>query len=771
MDRGIELLLAWVDPVFHLAKLLLLGLTASVLLRAVWLFFASWLPALANGRLRKIKRRIPAPFGSLHQVMLCLSAILLAGLLTAFPASGPWPAVMPSNAGSAPVTQMLTGAAALLALLTFGASKAAEVGTANLQGERYLGQVLTTYRYLHSPWTRFSQQPAFQVLVIYLFAAPLFLAFLPPTKVMNSFPGSPSLGSLTSALWCAAFALTGSVLIMQLVSSLRVTQFDAWQRRSVQRRIEWDLRDEAEEDWNEILGSRTRNEWSRSEVDGWVKHHIETMSELPLEQQKRYLDSTLHCRPLTNASHRHLEKACLRLTLANEAESTFTQRNHQNTRINLWKLASAAWRIERRRVRAERTVEILATVHRVLVLALIDILAATHVDAHEGADDERTELNRFLTRSVLNSAEEIDRMHHKLRLVGAKSLADRLLSPSAAVSDRPRSRVPQHFASSANSPRVLTLTTRAFRNIAHIAYSSTPHGAASTVDQSLRGLIEEAKNIRHQPTKDIVISDLITEFLRGVVIDGRTIQDSDDLKQLRNLGRTPNASTTNREIAGLIEQEAFSQLVSNGMLPPTTVTELLAYLSDWRIPCALLHDLLYARRSCRELSVKTLASYADARSNVPRSEIDNLETVEKYALSVLRGAGSQTGHFTTNTGISWLIRSLREPLTPDLCLEFERRRQKMEIQELRTLEFIQWHFVAGGRLGASVRSNENSALTELEQAAPSLWKFCHSWETKDRYRASELRLWLRNVVGPPPRRDRSSAYTWSTRTQFGGEVL
>lgn len=87
------------------------------------------------------------------------------------------------------------------------------------------------------------------------------------------------------------------------------------------------------------------------------------------------------------------------------------------------------------------------------------------------------------------------------------------------------------------------------------------------------------------------------------------------------------------------------------------------------------------------------------RHGPPRSP-DELEELEKRTLEVIRNPGFNTSHFTQDAGISWLVRALGERLTPALCGEFAERTRTFEIQELRLLDFVQRHLVAGEGFGA-----------------------------------------------------------------------
>ena len=103
------------------------------------------------------------------------------------------------------------------------------------------------------------------------------------------------------------------------------------------------------------------------------------------------------------------------------------------------------------------------------------------------------------------------------------------------------------------------------------------------------------------------------------------------------------------------------------------------------------------------------------------------------------------------------MRTLDERLTPSLCAEFVQRTRTFEIQELRLLDFVQWHLVAGEGLGAvSYRDGYGDPAAvpeELQGAAADLWTFCEEWQDVDSYEASQLTTWVYGAVGPDPRGD------------------
>src|SRR5699024_11659405 len=75
---------------------------------------------------------------------------------------------------------------------------------------------------------------------------------------------------LLTALWCAAFALVGSTLIMHLASSLRVSMPNT---TFVQHQIRWDLEEESRADWNDLLRASAAKDPPRRVLHEWTQHH------------------------------------------------------------------------------------------------------------------------------------------------------------------------------------------------------------------------------------------------------------------------------------------------------------------------------------------------------------------------------------------------------------------------------------------------------------------------------------------------------------------
>lgn len=780
-----------------LLQLVLIGLAAALLLQILWSVLGVRLPLTLRPVTRTIARRTQWLLGPLHQTVLCVLAALLVGLVLAFPRQGPWAPIMEAGRSTALSTQMLAGAAALLVLLTFAATQAKTAEAAAQGGRTYLGHVMPTYRFLRSPWTRLTRQLAFQVLVVALFAIPLVLTIIPESVATSTtellVQGVPRLDDLLTALWCSAFALVGTILIMHLVSSIRTSLLETSRPNVVTLLIRWDLVDESALEWKELLTASTRRNGTPRDLREWTQHHAATAQALPPEERTLYAQLTLGRAATSSSTQRLLERGLTDLDRAARAEPALATTMPRTRLENWWRALMTWWRVDRRRARAQRRITAFEDAHRALVGAQGDLLVA--IARADRADAPTTSFGRSVTQSLLFSGTQIDVAHDHLRSHGATALADSLLTPEHLLPDESRPYI-RYLSGEARSPQVLTLTATVLRDIARAAYSPvrrTDHPV--TTGYSLDELLSEARWLTHQPTRIFALDEILGCFIRGVVIDGskkttendkendkgdgeedgaensgetdeKQIEDPVALRKVWDANRPgPSQSgwsgTGDEELATQIERIAFNQLTGGDKLTPMAKSHLLSVLPSWRPPCALLHELLYARRSGRSLAVADLEPYATVlRHRTPRDP-DELEELEKRTLEVIRNPGFNTSHFTQDAGISWLVRALGERLTPALCGEFAERTRTFEIQELRLLDFVQWHLVAGEGLGAvsygDGYGDPAAVPEELRNAAADLWRFCDQWEDVDTFETSRLRTWLFGAVGPDPREEPTSS--------------
>lgn len=768
-----------------LLKLVLIGLGAALLLQILWGFFGVRLPLALRSVTRTIERRTQGLLGPLHQTLLCVLAALLVGLVLAFPEHDPWAAIMKAGRSTALSTQMLAGAAALLVLLTFAASQAKTAEAAAQGGRTYLGHVMPTYRFLRSPWTRLTRQVAFQVLVVALFAIPLVLTIVPENVATSTakipVQGAPRLDDLLTALWCSAFALVGTILIMHLVSSIRTSLLETSQPDFVTMLIRWDLKEESALEWKELLTASIQRRGTPHALREWTQHHAATALALPPEERTLYTLLTLRRAATSDSTQRLLDRSLTDLVRASRAEPALTTSTPRTRLETGWRGLTTWWRVDRRRARAQRLIIAFEDAHRALVDAQGGLLAAT---AHEDrASAQSISFGRSVTQSLLFSSAQIDVAHDRLCSRGATALADTLITPEHQLPDEPLPYI-RYEPGEARSPQVLTLPATVLRDIARAVYA--PVGREHqrvTTGHSLAELLTAVRRLDHRPTRIFALDEILRCFIHGVVIDGpkekkengeenseeiddEQIEGPDALRKVWEANRPGPASpgwslAGDDELATRIEANAFNKLAGDEKLTPTAKNHLLSVLIAWRPPCALLHELLYARRSHRSLTAEDLAPYASALRHKPSRDADDLDELEKMTLQVIRNPAYNTSHFTHDAGISWLVRALDEPLTTALCHEFVRRSNTFQIQELRLLDFVQWHLVAGEGLGApSYRDGSGepaSVPEELRNSAADLWAFCEAWEDVNSYEASRLSTWVHGAVGADPREESTAS--------------
>ena len=758
----------------EIGKLIVLGLLLALMLRIVWFLVGIWAPLHARPALRKVRGWF-APLGPLAQILLCVTTVLATALILRVPKAGPWASVMAQDHGAGLSTSMLAGAAALLVLLTFAGSRArwAEEDARD-NGATYMGQVLATYRFLNSPWTALTRQRAFQALVITLFVVPLVLTVVPagpsiPWTALLA-EGAVSAEDLLTALWCAAFALVGSTLIMHLASSLRVSMPNT---TFVQHQIRWDLEEESRADWNDLLRASAAKDPPLRILHEWTQHHLSAARALPIAERAGYLRATVCQGELLDIAERHLSRAVRKLERADRADPANPGVRVGGSLHTVWRTWPQALKVTRRRRRAGEIVDAFSRAHRALIDAFTDALT-TRTDDEDLLDGDTAATAELLSRGVVLSGQQIDAAHTKLTGIGASALAESLLTPSAALPDRSFNQGrPWHDG--AESPKVLTITATGFRDLARAAYYPWKRKDSPTsLGLPLTDLVEAAQQIQHHPTREYVLDEIVTDFLRGIVIGGSPVEDPGALEKIWTRGRENSAhrnerSTAEEPLAKLIERRAFSVLTHSVDLAPKAREHLLALLTGWRIPCALLHALLYARRSGRELSAVQLAPYATAMQSATPLSPEALDDLEANALEIIRDPDYNTSHFTSDAGVSWLVRSLGERLTPDLCIEFAGRRESFQILELRLLDLVQWHLVAGTGFGTSLDAHDPTLLEPaVRDSTAALWQFSRSWGTVHTRQARELRFWLCYAVGPEPEHETSSHYTWAVRTRLAG---
>lgn len=769
--------MGWITEVLigavELAELVVIGIAVALLFRGAWAVLGSWVPNALRPVFRAVERRTVMAFGPLPQSLLCVLTVVLTVLALRTPGDGPWSSIMGEDHQDGLSTAMLAGATALLILLTFTASRAKSAEEAAEGGEKYMGRVLPTYRFLHSPWTRLTRQRAFQTLVVALFALPVLLTALPagaqtPFRIPQVGAALP-LDDLFAALWCASFALVGSVLILHLVSSLRIAPLET---PLVQKLIRWDLADESSAEWRELLRGGTRKDSPPRLFHEWAQGHFSTARTLPVAELEGYLLATVLHRQLLGISERLLDRAVRRLEKAARAAQTLHTNDADTRALEVWQEISAEVRVRRRRRRAEREVAVFEAAHSALLSVCIAALATPGTDASTG--DDVASLPRLLSRRVIDAGKRIDDAHSRLLDVGATELAHSLLTPSGSLPERSVLRARMWHGRNA-TPEVLTLTATGFRDLARAVYDA-PVRTAPRVGTGipLADLMDSAREVRHRATRDYILGELVTCYLRGVVIKGSSVESPEALKDVQQRYRRDPAGGSAPErgssVAELIGKRAFVELTHHGDLDPSARGHLLSLLAGWQAPCALLHALLYARRSGRELPAAQLAPYAEAISHLTPFTPDALDELRSNAVRIIRDPSYNTSHFTRDEGVEWLVEVLGQRLTTDLCLDFARRRDAFQILELRLLDFVQWHVIAGEGLAGPTAQGNDADLSTVEggSSAASLWSFARKWSAIRPVEGRALLLWLRFAVGPEPRHETSTGYTWAVRNRLAG---
>lgn len=755
----------------ELSILLFIGVAVAVLLRLASYANAIWAPELSRWMRRHLGRLVPGAVGSLEHLLLCVLTVLLAGLVLAMPQDGPWSIVMDAPHDAALTTRMLAASAALLALLVFAASQARAAEVSARDTRRYFGRPLSTYRFLRSPWTGLIGLFVFQLQVVLLFAIPLLLPFVSGHELGRVLgdpdDGAVPVGDVFSAIWCAAFGLVGIVLILHLTTSLRTSLLETAKPDLVRRQIEWDLADDAAEEWRDLLGQKERR--SRRPFSDWVRYHIDNARHLPNEEQHRYLSSSI----LSSANQLQMRVLLDDVLMSmDKAEAWEAEQQDTSVRGFFGRALGAirSWRIRGMHRRADRRFEAFLDAHEGLVEVLTGALEpSSRMKAPAFTDRAAAQ---SLVAGALRSASEIDTAYARLTGSELSQHAATLISATARLPDRSMG-TPARYGMTLESPEVLELAAVAYRDLARIVYSrDRTVGAVPNLGAILPDLMRHADGIKHVATREFAIDQVVTAFIRGVIINPANYEersvdgegedaDGDPMGALyefwrrkdRRSGRRWGEEAPKGSLVAQIEQCAFNELLGHPSLQPISKRHLLALTAGWRTYCALLHEQFAARRSGRSMDAPDLRPYSRALSHRGWLDPPDLGSTREHVAATFRSS-SYVSHFTFEPTVRWLVDCIVEPLTLDRIREFDSFCGKGMISDFGMVELIQWQTVVNPRFfsyfPADDSSGEDGVPSSLLDSARALWRFHEEWKAVDQYHAQRLGTWLYLTVGEAP---------------------
>lgn len=723
-----------------------------------------WILKMANGA----ATHVPAAFGSAEQILLCSLVVGLTMLIVIFPQWPAWSFIASPKAGAAAqAPTMFAASAGLLALLLFAANQARSADRDRHTGPMYFGRPLANYLLVHSPWTPLLWPPAFQLMIVLLFALPTFLPLAPASWTTPGFgpldPTSIRPDGIVLALWCAVFSITGGLLILYATTALRTSLVGLLQPRYLTLRILTDTRLREAEHIASFFSGRNDGQ-RRLATRDWACGHIDRAGRLPAGESSDYFSATvlnleaatLHSRTMTTA-----RRGLARLLPLLESKSGSEAAAEDSSRHG----PMYEPRAKRLRARIRRSLRSVRDFHAGRIDACLAALQR---------NDLPNELRMRAARLCLNDAQLVDDAVRQFRsAVPASSRqpnspGDRELTASigelfmtdrAGMGHRLRPTMLQTGPRSEPPIQVISICAALYRDLAEAVFFPT-HDQSHCTFLPTSQLVDAANSLDDEQTRRFAVAAVMDAHIACVTVH-RSAHESRDIDELATfssdrasaLSDTPGIGRTERPaLSELLEYSAFRALVASPRMDPAARQVLVPMVQGWRPYAALLHALLYTHRSIgRPLSADDLRPFHRSFDRYG-SDAKARESAKNEVPTFLRGSQS-VSHICTDDGVAWLLDAASRPLSLSLCTEFLAECEAGRIVEFGLLQLFQWHAVAGRHVDSvpSRAELDTHAVARRRLAAdsPRIREFLQGWRAVDRWRAVDMERLLRALEPAP----------------------
>lgn len=687
---------------------------------------------------RAMGRYIPR---SSEQTLLLVVLALLTALITARPHWAPWNMVISRERLATLQPEALLGAAAaLFALLLFATTQVGALEKAARSENTYLGKNVDTYLFGRSRIVKSLSLPVFHLAICALFITPLFWQSLPNSEITWSPQGAAtSLGFspqlLAIALWCACFAVVAGTLLLNVFVTLRNSMVGFRAPFSIDLRIERGIEQTAALVYRELF--RKKQTELSTKTRRWLSDVFTDAAQLPSDEQQKYLFLTI----ATLEYHRRRDD--IDGKIADQFNKVSRVPLHH--RENRWN----AWMRRRRYARITQNLRARTDIALQRARAILKFLD-TNVVAPEVFDslvrqciEEATEGDNLYAKIFGSQHQHEDAENSCVKREAEHIEAEHILVqplhnvPELRVRHRP---VPRRDGT---EPPVQKLPMFIYRALAEVMLPGLGHTNPSRAAVSLiADVIQSAEGLKDPRSREIILRLLVNAF-KQCTITHRADQESIDIGQLQQCvtrRRTNDRGATSGDAKGFVEiaeEEAFGTLTSTNSLQPAALNTLLAIVTGWRVPCALLTQLFWGVRGNRPLQSAQLSPFLDAHR---RTDWDPHWAREKTAAFIVR---SSLNYFVDAPEVQWLFESLNRPLSVDLCVDFLRQEEFLPISDFGLLQFVQWHVIASppAPRGASAASYAipEQYVRQLIGSRAAIEAFGNQWDTHDKNGADTVR--------------------------------
>lgn len=682
-------------------------------------------------RLRLKGSRAPDALRANSGRFISLPALALTVLISEHPDWKAWAYVVAEPAGP---TTLLAASTALLALLLFAANQLNSLHRDADRTDAYLGENRRTFQASNSWAISLFGGTEFYLAVIALFFIPVLLPTLPVEVAL------PRLGALSDVslapqtlalgLWCACFLSVGTALIFNALETLRAAAWGIRAPHMVDTQIERGIERESRSSYAILHAPSSRR--LHLETESWVDRHVRTAGSLPAQEQPLYLQLTVGARAIVSRRSEldRLFRVADRTMPKLDADAVgfigHVRRltNHVRHTMALAAVERCRDVIEGRSRSLLRHLDSPELVNEAKIWIVGKCLRdATAVDglvghrantlepefgAYDGSSGTRTSESIFLLRA--------DRVH----------------------SLRGRSRF--HLARAEREIQLEGVPSLVFETIAELLATSDSDRRVHLPESVMNDIFRAAEGIVHHATRDRAMRQIADAAIKSLVVDRHPGNLASDtlLRRVSDLGRDELKAAgllaeARPSFARTLEQSAYSALLACDVQDSEVVDRLLSLTQGWHHHAAALYHLHYACRYHRSIPAGRLAPFyrAIVRQS-PRATISQPPTVDRCVDSL---RSSSISHFVTRDGLSWLLTSLQEPFTLDLCAKFVERTQSNQIRDFGVREFLLWRLVtdrtSGLRDERHVASFSGAGIAYIRRSLPELLQVVSDWRALD----------------------------------------
>ncbi|MDT0248726.1 hypothetical protein RMW62_06470 [Actinomyces oris] len=683
---------------------------------------------LYRRRLPRIRRRLGIALGKLNETTITLglgrlsqvAVFAVTSFLTYFIAKhqqwAPWRSIFKGY--SSPSAILSDNAPALLAILVFITSSAANAVRDRKQGGTYFGEFLSSYLIYRSITSDIIWTPLFNALTFVVLVFPLFINLLNTGESSFFYWGTMNPYTTALSIWTSALIVVAIVLLFNFLSLLNQAMTQLFHPDAIKTHIRNDVKARVYSNIKTIF--KLKDGDKRGLTNASITNYIEIMDSFPEEEQVKYFQVTVGSAAWSPISS---------LTYKSSG-----QRSTQNIR---------GWKCRRLQHPIVSLSFLRHTIQLERLHSLEQVMRGRH-DAIIAALNSQTSVSKSLHNQLLTQvtydAALMDKLVYRARFpdwgnedfkeTGIVSEVNRL-PETHSLSVISRNIMPRFpYDQLQDVPWVISLTSITYRELARTIHNSFPPTTPLSDRHSIISLdmiLSSANAIIHEPTRRYVLHTLIEALISSLIINRHPDEklSADVLEiliptlrlQIRSPQRLelpPSSSELRIAMDELLVNCIKTHLRPLTPLSPESYSEMLKYVSEEERVAAFLYMLIYNNVRGYEVSATVLASFVEALRHHRRILGDSIKELYKTTPTFFDGS-SFFSHVPSRSGLKWLLEILEAPITVSVYLDLIEREKCGDIK-LDFTSLLLWRTLVGRRLyyGEHFIENGTDSLTEWD---------------------------------------------------------